>query len=100
MRRLSRGWVVGNVVSRRRAKRLYRKALADYRAGYIAGAQRRAVEDDGTSLCRLSRLGPYDPEHSPASSAGYEYGLDGVRTRMDRLPLDVWARVLAKALEP
>jgi hypothetical protein len=74
-------------MSKRKAKRLYRQALASYRDGYIRGAQG----------CSFSSQWADD---TPAHWAGYVYGRDGVRSTMDRLPLDVWARVIAKHLEP
>lgn len=87
-------------MSKWRARRLYRKALESYRDGYIAGAQARAIATSNSSEMQLFRSFHYDPSRIPAHSAGYEYGYSGTSVAMDTLPLDVWARVLAKALEP
>ena len=85
-------------MTRWRAKRLYREALASYRNGYINGSQTRLARQERGETGHLGSQ--WDAEGLPAYSAGYEYGVDGVRVEMGRLPLDVWARVLAKELEP
>ena len=86
-------------MTRWRAKRLYREALASYRNGYINGSQTRLVREERGETERPA-WSQWDAEGLPAYSAGYEYGADWVRVEMDCLPLDVRARVLAKALEP
>jgi hypothetical protein len=87
----------GCAMSRRKVRKLYGEALDAYRRGYIAGTHAR---QSAAKRPERAFTQTYDREQFPAYTQGYEYGARDERADMDRLPLDVWARVLAAALEP
>ena len=81
-----------------RRKRLYRKALATYRQGYLDGTQARIAAERRQNKA-VWNAEVWDEDDTPAYTAGRNLGARGTGDP-DRLPLDVWVRVLAKAQEP
>jgi hypothetical protein len=87
-------------MTKRKARKLYGQALDSYRLGYIDGAKGAAYKRAHPDSDFNPYLGPLWHEGDPAFKAGHDAGLEGTSFDERRLPLDVWARVLAKALEP